>query len=60
MNDLTNRIDPHEEDIRDFETERLEYEDEHGMDNWGKADADENNEIYRKLHSSNLKGEHHE
>jgi hypothetical protein len=32
MNDLTKRIDPPKEENEDFEAERIEYEDEHGID----------------------------
>ena len=35
MNDLTARLDPPKEENEDFEAERIEYEDEHGVDNWG-------------------------
>lgn len=42
MNDLTNRIDPPKEENSDTEAER-------------KAEADENNDIYRRLYSSNSK-----
>ena len=35
MNDLTARLDPSQSETEDFEAERIEYEDEHGMDNCG-------------------------
>ena len=35
MNDLAGRLDPPQNENEDFEAERIEYEDEHGIDNWG-------------------------
>jgi len=41
MNDLTTRVDPPTQENEDFEAERLDYEDEHGMDNWGQMSEEE-------------------